>query len=165
MWTGCCARCKGRVVSLTGPVEDGAECTGCTAQQWQAQKDIEQPALRAFPIGARVARVSRAYCGEVPAPAEFAVALTSCLPPESERRKLARAGYSSSVQVDKMPTVLTFPLVDEVAQARGISKNKARKVIQRGFVEVNGSITRDPDVRLTSKDVVRIDKAVGVKQS
>ena len=67
--------------------------------------------------------------------------------------------------VDKMPAVFSFPLVDEVVRATGISDKKARKAIQRGFVEVNGVSVRDPDLLTTSKDVVRIDKAVPVKTS
>lgn len=65
--------------------------------------------------------------------------------------------------VDKMPTMFSFPLVGEIVRRTGISEKKARKAIQRGFVEVNGVIVRDPDLLTTGKDVVRVDKAVPIK--
>ena len=52
------------------------------------------------------------------------------------------------MSIETMPTVFTFPLVDMVAQDMKLSKNKARKAILRGKVEVNGAFVRDPDVQV-----------------
>ncbi len=62
-----------------------------------------------------------------------------------------------------MSTVLNFALVDVVAEATGQSKNKIRKAILRGRVEVNGLIVRDPDMRVGGHDLVRVDQSVPVR--
>lgn len=47
-----------------------------------------------------------------------------------------------------MPTVLTFALVDLVAEDVLLSRGKARKAIRSGQVEIDGHVVRDPDFRV-----------------
>jgi hypothetical protein len=147
MWSRTCATCTGRVVSRTGPVEDGAQCTRCIARWWR-EKQREETAAQLPVRRAHVSKVPRGYRGSIPAPDGLVIALTSCLPPESERRKLARAGYSPDVLVKDMPSVFTFALVDVVSEDVKLSRGKARKAILRGRVTVNGAVARDPDMRV-----------------
>lgn len=51
---------------------------------------------------------------------------------------------------DMPPQVFTFALVDLVSEDVKLSKGKARKAITRGKVTVNGTVTRDPDMRVDS---------------
>lgn len=147
MWSRCCAVCPKRVFSYVGPVEDGAWCTWCIAAWWRTQqREVPPPSPR--PPGTHVSKVPRGYRGTIPPPEGLVVVLTSCLPPESERRKLAREGYSLDVPVQDMPKVWTFALVDVVSEDVKLSKGKARKAIMRGWVTVNGAVTRDPDMRV-----------------
>jgi 16S rRNA U516 pseudouridylate synthase RsuA-like enzyme len=46
-----------------------------------------------------------------------------------------------------MPQVFTFALVDLVSEDVKMSKGKARKMIVRGKVTVNGVVVHDPDMR------------------
>jgi predicted rRNA methylase YqxC with S4 and FtsJ domains len=47
-----------------------------------------------------------------------------------------------------MPRVFTFALVDVVSEDVKLSKGKARKAILRGYVSVNGTVVRDPEMRV-----------------
>lgn len=47
-----------------------------------------------------------------------------------------------------MPQVFTFALVDLVVLDAKLSKGRARKAILRGRVTVNGTVVRDPDMRV-----------------
>lgn len=47
-----------------------------------------------------------------------------------------------------MPRVITFALVDVVAEDVKLSKGKARKAIVRGHITVNEVVVHDPDMRV-----------------
>lgn len=82
------------------------------------------------------------------------VAVRAMLPPENPRRGLYAANVPSVVG---MPQKFTFALVDLIAEDVKLSKGKARKAILAGKVTVNGTVVRDPDMR------VAIDALVGFR--
>lgn len=74
----------------------------------------------------------------------------SCLPP------VRRSRQAVHVELQDMPSVFTFALVDEIAEQVRLSKGKARKLIAKGKVWVNGAVVYDPDMRVDAAMKVEV---------
>jgi tyrosyl-tRNA synthetase len=79
----------------------------------------------------------------------------------------AQAHFEASVQRQErpsaMPQVAQAPLVSLVAEVRGESRSKARKLIQGGGVRIDGDKCLDVDSVPALGSVVRVGKRVFVK--
>lgn len=74
---------------------------------------------------------------------------TSCLPSEFRPNPRDTSYAADVTRIEDMPKTFDCTLLEAISEGQNISRGKARKAIRLGKVTVDGSVVRDPDVRVT----------------